>query len=192
MQIYYTNNYTGAKDESHRLLERAIAAYDEEHAFSGNAGSRSLAVKNAANLVADMRTTEMGKPYIPDWNEFSISHSESSWAVLIADGSDKHIDCCGLDIQFEREVKVLKLAERWYHPDELACEFFRIWTRREALVKASGESIVNSNLPSTREDEVKFRDAVWQLRDVAIPGIDHAAICAKQISDIKLAELRTE
>ena len=139
--------------------------------------------------IEGLVTSEAGKPYIPGGKHFSISHSETSWAVLLADEE------CGLDIQFEREIDELKIAERWYHPDEAAAvsndedEFFRIWTRREAMAKAAGTGIMSASLPSTLADEVLYEGVSWQLKDVDIPGIDHAAVCAETIDEIKIIEL---
>lgn len=186
MHIYYTNVFTNKKGESHRLLERAIAQFLGED-------SREC----AAELVADIEFGEMGKPDIPGFNDFSISHSENSWAVLIADGygADHY---CGLDIQYSRAADVNKLAERWYHKNEAAAvkqlgeeEFFHIWARREALVKAVGTSIVNEHLPDTLASEVEFEGAKWQIKDMKIAALDGAyvAVCAKDIKDIKVIEL---
>lgn len=180
MYIYYTNNFTGARADSHKLLEHAIAMH-------GNSDT-------AAELISEISRGEHGKPYIRGWKHFSISHSETSWAVLIADEE------CGLDIQFERKIDELKLAARWYHPDEVSAlveleqgelthEFFRIWTRREAMGKAAGTGIMSASLPSTLGDEVDYEGVTWQLKDVEIPGIDHAVVCAKTIDEIRIIEL---
>ena len=186
MNIYFDNKFKNEEGESHQLLEKAIDR------FLGDASKES-----AADLVADIETGEMGKPSIPGFNDFSISHSENTWAVLIADGyGDQHY--CGLDIQYSKNADVNKLAERWFHSDEVSAvhdkgadEFFRIWARREALVKAVGTSIVNAHLPNTLADEVEFEGEVWQIKDVVIPGtVDaFAALCARKIAEVKVTEL---
>lgn len=164
MEIYYTNSFKNRKD-SHKLLEQVLGS------------------------IEGLVTGENGKPYIPGGKHFSISHSEGSWAVLLADEE------CGLDIQFERNISEMKIAERWYHPDEVAAinnseeTFFRIWTRREALVKAAGTGIISASLPNTLAEEIVYEGVKWQLKDVEIPGIDHAAVCAKTIEEIKIIEL---
>ena len=187
MQIYYYNKFKNEKGESHRLLEKAIAE------FLGDNSRES-----AAELVADIETGEMGKPSIPGFNDFSITHSENTWAVLIADGyGNDHY--CGLDIQYGKKTDVNKLAERWFHEEEAEAvkargedEFFRIWARREALVKAVGTSIVNAHLPNTLDDTVEFEGVVWQINDIEIPDAPgaFAAVCAQEITEIKLTELR--
>lgn len=164
MELYYTNSFKNRND-SHKLLEQVLGS------------------------IGGLTKSEAGKPFIPGGRHFSISHSEGSWAVLVADEE------CGLDIQFERTADELKIAKRWYHPDESAVvaededAFFRIWTRREALVKAAGTGIMSASLPSTLADEVQYEGTTWQLKDVDIPGIDHAAVCAKTIDEIKIKEL---
>ena len=129
--------------------------------------------------------------------------------VKCADGD--RLDACGIDVQYVRDCNVLKLAKRWYHPAEYAMvanessasesecvnasvnEFFRIWARREALVKAIGNSIVTSDLPSTLDDEVEYEGCRWQIRDVEIPGLDggYAAVCypARNDSEIEMKEI---
>lgn len=186
MKIYFYNKFANEKGESHKLLEKAIAEFLDED-------SR----ESASELVADIETGDMGKPSIPGFNDFSISHSENTWAVLIADGYGSE-NYCGLDIQYAKSCDINKLAERWFHKEEAeavkskgADEFFRIWARREALVKAVGTSIVNAHLPSTLADEVEFEGAVWQVRDIAITDLmgAHAAVCAREIKEIKVVEL---
>lgn len=175
MHIYYTNNFTGRREDSHRLLEQVIARFSD--------------ADTASRLIGELGSREHGKPYIKGWKNFSISHSEASWAVLVADEE------CGLDIQFERTIDDMKIAERWYHPDEAEAirkneaSFFRIWTRREAMGKAAGTGIMSANMPCTLADEVQYEGEKWQLRDVEIPGIDHVAVCAGIIDEIRIIEL---
>ena len=196
IEIYYYNNYTGNKEDSHELLRKAMMQRSEE----------------VDELIADMKIGEMGKPSIPGYDDFSISHSESSWAVAF---NDKY---CGLDIQFSKKADCIKIAEKWFHEEEVeavkgaatseesrkeigtggddeaigdcADAFFRIWARREALVKAVGTSIVNSHLPSTLGDEVEFEGKKWIIKDVELPGIEHAAVCAETVEDIEIIELK--
>lgn len=172
MLVYYTHEYKGG---SHDLLEKVAAPHKMDEIEYG----------------------EQGKPFISAWKPFSISHSENTWAVLVAD------DDCGLDVQYEKQVDFLKLAERWYNTEELESlkklsedevirrEFFRIWSRREALVKAAGTSIANSSLPSVLADNVSYEGSLWMIMDVTVPGAEnlHAAVCSREIDEIKVVEL---
>ena len=83
MIIYYTDGFESSREESHRLLEKALAAYTGDE-------------KKAKKLIGSLKKGEHGKPYIEGFCCFSISHTGSIWAVLIADRE------CGLDIQLGR------------------------------------------------------------------------------------------
>lgn len=174
MIIYYTHDFGSNKGESHQLLEEAIA----RHIGDG---------VRASELVGSLQTSgEYGKPVIRDFLPFSISHSRSSWAVLIAERE------CGLDIQYHRRSDAGVIAQRFYAPEDAAVikkfaengqdpddEFFRIWARREALVKAAGGSVVATDIPSVLGSEVTLDGELWKIRDITIPGCDKlkAAIC---------------
>lgn len=180
MKIYYTNNYGNGDGESHTLLEKAVAEHigDKER---------------AAELIKEIHScTQYGKPIIDGFDEFSISHSNNTWAVLVADFM------CGFDIQYSRDADVSKLAEKYYSEQERELvkksgngEFFRIWARREALVKAVGTTIVNTDLPDVLGSRVEFEDEVWIMKDVVIPGTDAcAAACVLVDEEVSYVEIR--
>lgn len=87
---------------------------------------------------------EHGKPYFENTDiKFSISHSGDYVCVAVARGIE-----IGVDIQKFQENRD-RLAKRFYAEGELKKleglneeekrqEFFRIWTRKEALLKADG------------------------------------------------------
>ena len=177
MTIYYTLHFSGIRGDSHEMLKDAIAAYT---------GDRN----KAEALAARMKTGRNGKPYIDGFDHFSISHSGKAWAVLF----DKTE--CGLDIQYEKKCDILSVARRWYNPidagsvetaaakseDEGTKEFFRLWTRREALIKALGGSVCDTGLPPVGENIVSACGKRFVLKDIKIAeeeGI-HAAICIRK------------
>ena len=57
--------------------------------------------------------------------------------------------------------------------------FFRIWTRREALIKALGLSVASEGLPSVLRDCVQAGDTGYFIRDIRMPEAPdlYAAIC---------------
>jgi len=167
MIIYYTHGYTGEDGESRKLLEVAIAEY------TGDPGK-------AAELASRVRESgNYGKPVIDGFDGYSVSHSGNTWAVLFCSGP------CGLDVQYERETDIGAVTRRFYGQDEAEAvqtggrnEFFRIWARREALVKAAGESIVNSELPAVLAGKAVYCGETWYIQDVEIPGENlYAAVC---------------
>ena len=48
-------------------------------------------------------------------------------------------------------------------------EFFRLWTRREAFVKALGGSVYESDLPAVAGDEVGYSGRTFIITDITIP-----------------------
>ena len=174
MTIYYTEDFAGGRDESHRLLAEAISEYTGD---------------GAGELTAGMHAGENGKPYIDGFDFFSISHTGKIWAVLFCENE------CGLDIQLAKKCDAVSIAGRFYHPDDAAAvtsaysedpqngsdEFFRIWARREALVKAAGGSVADSGIPSVLGDSVTYGGASYSIRDIQLPGMPEvfAAVCIK-------------
>lgn len=191
MIVYYADGLSGGRAESHRLLERSISEY------TGDA-------LKAEELAASIKTTEGGKPYIEGFRHFSISHTGSIWAVLI-DGRE-----CGLDIQLAKKCDICAIARRVYHPEETAMveglaadsqsaaqdAFFRVWTRREALVKALGLSVFDAVLPKVTGDSVVIDGREFGLSDIRFPGMPqlYAAACvegceASELKDIRFIKL---
>ena len=183
MTIYYTHKYTGDKGESHMLLELAMGDYLEDE-------------DKAHELASEIKKRESefaggGKPYIKGFDKFSISHSGTSWAVLIATQE------CGLDIQYERSCDWSNISERFFTDEDAIIiehaylegngselqarsEFFRIWTRREALVKAVGSSVVYDGFPPVGvRDSAEHEGKTYFIKNVRMPDADslHAAIC---------------
>lgn len=87
---------------------------------------------------------EHDKPYAESGVYFSISHSGSVAAIATDDAE------VGLDVEQLPDESRLSIADRFYHPCERAyvkgsqdpCRAFcEIWTRKEAVLKMTGEGI---------------------------------------------------
>jgi 4'-phosphopantetheinyl transferase len=90
-----------------------------------------------------------GKPYCTDGGvNFNISHSGGIALIALSDSCS-----VGVDVECIRAVTDhLAIARRFFHPAEVADisglpgessrhAFFRCWSRKEAVVKASGEGL---------------------------------------------------
>lgn len=84
---------------------------------------------------------ENGKPYLKEYPDFhfNISHSDDLVAVAFSNTP------VGVDIEKLRDVN-LKIAKRYFAEDEKQFvkdseSFFYVWTRKEALLKQTGEGI---------------------------------------------------
>jgi 4'-phosphopantetheinyl transferase len=110
-----------------------------------------LAMKlNCDAAGVKIATGTHGKPYLPDFPDlaFNLSHSGNYLAIAIAR------ECAiGIDIEQVKARKNLPgLAERCFSPAEIEhwqqlpkteqiSGFFRLWTAKEAFVKATGQGI---------------------------------------------------
>ena len=189
MTIYYTHSLNVLKQSSHELLEIAIGDYLKD---------KEKASELVSNLKERKTDSGSGKPYIEGFSPFSISHSGNSWAVLISDRE------CGLDIQYERSCDYLSISRRFFAKEDAALvsgacssdedaaaparsEFFRIWTRREAFVKAIGSSVVREDYPAVGTGpSVRYEDMPYYIGNIRMPEADalHAAICLEAERDI--------
>ena len=169
MKLYYTPDFSGDTDESHGLLAEAITEY------TGDSSAAEM-------LTGSMYTGQNGKPYMDGFDFFSISHSGSVWAVLFCK------DECGLDIQLARKCDAESIAKRFYHPDDAAAviekgddEFFRLWARREALIKAAAGSAAAGDIPSVLGDSAVYEGAEYHISDIEIPEMPelYAASCIR-------------
>lgn len=98
----------------------------------------------------DFRFGRHGKPSLPGGPSFNQSHSEERIMIAVAAGGR-----LGVDIEEVREVKyMLGIADRNFGADEAARIraapgherlnlFFRLWTRKEAFLKALGVGLTH-------------------------------------------------
>ncbi len=163
--LYYKRNPTKA---SHILRLRAASDYtgDSVESFTESTGIH-------------------GKPFFPSHPDvqFSVSHTGGIWVCVFA---NRPVGC---DVQMHREnddpARLSRLAKRWFSAEECRyleengytpTEFYRIWSRKEAYVKFTGEGIGAGNLPSFTVTRPR-RDCV--LRDIVLPYPEkHAAAIA--------------
>lgn len=93
--------------------------------------------------------TDKGKPYLPQSEiRFNLSHS-GDWALLAV----SKVDLIGVDVEAVSATRDLcGIAESYYHPQEFAQlqeledeaqteYFYRLWTLKEAFLKAIGTGI---------------------------------------------------
>ena len=145
-----------------------------------------------------------GKPFLNGMDyQFSMAHSGEIVAVAVSRSQ------IGLDLEIEREVDVVALARRFFsteealiigrNPDPIL--FFRLWTCREAAIKADGRGLAKL-LGQTKVDEeanaagcvdVTIGEESWLARHWKESGRVHLAIAFKQNpSLISWSDLRRE
>jgi len=132
-------------DETERA-ERLVSAPLRQRYLRSHAALRAI-LRTYTGAQLDFAISEHGKPYLPADPElkFNLSHSHEVALVAVA----RHIEV-GVDVEWLRPLaECLALAERFFPPGEAAAlaevppgaregEFFRRWTRIEAMLKARG------------------------------------------------------
>lgn len=119
---------------------------------AGRARLRSLLGEHLGRDPSTLVFAEnaFGKPRLADHPSmhFSLSHSGGQAVLAVSDQRE-----IGIDIERVRPLEHLDLARRYFHPNEVAAidgvrapdaqllAFFRIWTLKEAVVKAIGKGL---------------------------------------------------
>jgi 4'-phosphopantetheinyl transferase len=130
-----------------------------------------------------------GKPYLPDLPDlrFNLSHSHEMALVAVAWRVE-----VGVDVEWLRRMpECLAIAERFFPPTDAAAlrdvapegrefEFFRLWTRIEAVLKASGIGLYGAGAESGAE---------WQVRSVEV-GEGYCGAVAAACGEIRLTVRR--
>ena len=95
-------------------------------------GLRQLGMK----VLPEVVFSDLGKPSFRECDlHFSLSHSGKIAAVLISEKP------CGVDVELVRAEIGEKLRERVLSREEADCDFFAVWTKKEAAGKISGKGI---------------------------------------------------
>lgn len=125
----------------YRREKIARLRFDSDKLLSLAAG---LLIRYAAG-EGEIAVGEHGKPYFKSGGlHFSVSHSGRCAAIAVDE------DEIGLDVEKLPDRDYLKLARRFYHPNERACvenaadparAFTRVWTRKEAYLKQRGTGV---------------------------------------------------
>ena len=149
------------------------------------------------------RNENRGKPLLDDRSDLCFNVSHTDGLALMAFVKSRSI---GVDVEkVKPETEVAKLAERFFSArerrdlkelrgDELRAAFFRVWTRKEAYIKATGEGLSlpldqfdvsigageRDTLRATRPDAAEAER--WTVGDVAIPA-GYAAAVAIAVHD---------
>lgn len=145
--------YVDLLNTSERLKSQTIK-YNKKTQLASRILLRKALAYYTKQLPQDLqfeRTTE-GKPFLinlPNPVYFNISHSRNFVALVVCNYAK-----AGIDVEIMRPRNFLKIAEYYFHPREiiqlLACSenhrealFYRFWTLKEALFKATGRGIAS-------------------------------------------------
>ena len=110
-----------------------------------------------------IQRTDKGKPYLADGSAYiSVSHSSDLIGICVADEE------VGIDLQHRRNSNVQKIANRFFSQDEVGYlkiqenedAFYRLWTRKEAFAKLTGDGMGQLVKPVSvlERTDVEFED----------------------------------
>ena len=137
----------------------------------------------------DIAVAPKGKPYLSNFPQYAFnqSHTKDSYALAMS----AQIQNLGIDIeQLSRNVRFDALAQHAFHPEELKTwqdsdfdlsYWFKVWTTKEAVLKAAGLGIrINLN---------EFNTQVHPIHDGGMcqhPNIGHFSYQNMQVGDVML------
>ena len=131
---------TDSRTEQIQQLKQAIYRYRNQLL------SKYLA-QNIQN--SDIQRNVHGKPFLTTFPQLQFNHSHSRQYYALA--SSFELSDIGIDIEdLDRKVRFDALAQHAFHPNELKYwqdlehdtdYWFRVWTTKEAVLKASGLGI---------------------------------------------------
>jgi 4'-phosphopantetheinyl transferase len=130
---------TGLWDERHRAQFTVAAALLRLVAAP-------LTARTAAGVVVDRSCPSCGRhhgrPRLPGTGlHASISHSGATVAVAVSQAGEVGVDVQQVVDDSVQELSPLVLAESEARHVAVARDFFTYWTRKEALVKATGDGV---------------------------------------------------
>ena len=126
--------------------------------------------------------SQKGKPYIIDTERdvyCNVSHTGNMWVCIVGEAE------CGVDIQLVKDCKYEQLSRRYFTKDEQRyidnyglSGFFRLWVRREAFGKYTGDGFYGEK-PALVDSEGWLIDSVGDgfLKDVPIAEDIICAYC---------------
>lgn len=141
--------YIATRGSLRKILGRCLAADPVTIAFGTGSHGKPFLLAADADKTSDARRHEL---------RFNVSHTDDLAVIAVAWGREVGIDIEKLD----REVDMEGLARRFFSPAEALAVlnadkamrkqmFFRIWTTKEAYIKARGEGL---SLPLDQFDVV--------------------------------------
>ena len=143
-------------DDKQKLLADALCLYLSSTPGKVVAEILNIDKSKINELDLSLEEGEHGKPFFANEElkniHFSISHSGKYWAIAFA-GSEIGLDIEDVLTRKHNIERYNKISERFFTHDEISyiqsfkneqdatLAFFRIWTRKEAFLKFTGEGI---------------------------------------------------
>ena len=182
-----------SKDETSRLNKISLETRRQQFIITRAVTRKILAdTIQTTHSEINFRFNEHGKPYCnnPEVVHFNISHSNNYGVIAINVDHET-----GIDIQHQRPQQMLKLAKRFFANEEIALleqsndnslsdTFYRIWARKEALLKSTGTGLAHGLSQYTVVNDkfesdhccVNVANRTYYICDIPVPDQYSAAL----------------
>jgi 4'-phosphopantetheinyl transferase len=182
VEILYTNmsmNHKCFNDNLNKLPDNTkksiLKFYRWEDRYSALIG-KLLLLKGLKNLgfhdltIEDLNYTKNNRPYFDAELDFNISHSHSIVVCVLSSTVKLGIDVERIVPIDTTDFKSQFTSLEWNEIIHAgATNFFRFWTRKEAVLKADGRGLTLSmNEIDIREDSVVIGNNTWYLYEVPL------------------------
>lgn len=194
-QLYWVRGSDDQADSAILSADELARAADFRRAadagafIARRAALRRILAQRLGIAPADVRltTNAHGKPLLADGTvHFSLSHRRGVSVIALADQP------VGVDLEFaDSQVEIEAIAAWFFAPDEREALrpltederrewFFRLWTRKEAFVKALGVGISGGFARfGTLDDAVESNNARWTLESRRVEG-GWVSVCVQE------------
>lgn len=175
--------YRYAADQKARLLSRLMLR-------------ESIDETGDDACLNDWKRDVHNKPVIAKWKAFNIAHASNLVVFAYTTG-----ELIGIDIENKKRDLEYREIMTHFHEEEQAFiasssdpidSFYKIWTKKEAVLKAVGVGIVNGlNDFSCVRDFVDYAERSWSLKEVAIHEDYACYLCLLDLGEsVSVAEFK--
>lgn len=181
-------------DEMERA-NRLRTPLHRQHFIAARSALRQIAgfYLNSAPQAIEFAYAENGKPYLPTVPslQFNLAHSHDK--AVYAFALDQAL---GIDIEKMRDTYNPDIVQRYFSPQEKAQfaqvaeqektqAFYRVWARKEAVIKASGKGLSQSlsTFSVSVKDEMEtlvLENETWSLMPLHIHPQYQSALVSQQ------------
>lgn len=150
-------------------------------------------------IIEQYAPDAMGKPQLPGFFPFNITHSGHVVACAVMQGDG----LIGIDCEKVRPIDVIKFTKQFSPPEmqwilsapDPQVRFFDAWTMKEAVMKADGRGM-RIPLHSIRLHQtyatIDDRECVWHLYKIPTPASHPSHVCSPvEIQHIETIEVTT-
>lgn len=129
------------------------------------------ALEACPSILALLERTAMGKPFIPGYPGFSLTHTQGLVAVAVAESVRVGLDAeeiRSMDLDDFENYLTFQEKEEINHSSS---RFLEIWTAKEAAMKAAGTGLQEPLAAAVvKKGSVAYTGVEWHLQTLDISG----------------------